>query len=74
MPPHRPAIPLPHNFVVLRDLVETTDVGARQQLQALMLGTTFPQLFARVITSDTLLREFSGEKNKGPIHNLIVIP
>lgn len=49
-----------YNFVVLRDLVETTDVKERQQLQALMLRTTFPQLFARVIASDKFLRAWDG--------------
>lgn len=45
-----------YNFVVLRDLVETTDEQRRQNLQKELLDYTFPYLFARVVTSDEFLK------------------
>lgn len=44
-----------YSFVVLRDLVETTDSETRQAIQRHLLDYTFPYLFARVITSGELL-------------------
>lgn len=44
-----------YNFVVLRDLVETTDSENRQKIQKLLLHFTFPCLCARVGSSDDFL-------------------
>ncbi len=46
---------LGYNFIVLRDLVETTDSLKRQEIQKNLLGFSFPYLFARVLTSKELL-------------------
>lgn len=48
-----------YNFVVLSDLVETTDVIVRQEIQSNLLKFTFPYLFARVTTSEDLLESWS---------------
>mgnify|MGYP001586768564 FL=1 len=44
-----------YNFVVLKDLVETTDSENRQKIQKLLLDFTFPCLCARVGSSDDFL-------------------
>lgn len=44
-----------YNMVVLQDLVETTDMQKRQNIQKELLEFTFPYLFARVIFSGELL-------------------
>ncbi len=43
------------NFVVLKDLVETTDSPRRQRLQQDLLEFTFPYMFARVVSSEEFL-------------------
>lgn len=43
------------NFVVLKDLVETTDVEIRQNLQKLLLDYTFPVLYGKTLSSDEFL-------------------
>lgn len=45
------------NFVILADLVETTDVPVRQQLQELLLKFTFPVMYGKTISSTELLQE-----------------
>ena len=47
-----------YNFVVLSDLVETTDVIVRQEIQNHLLKYTFPYLFARVTTSEDFLKSW----------------
>lgn len=47
-----------YNFVVLRDLVETTDVPIRQNIQKELLDHTFPYLFARVVNANELLESW----------------
>jgi nicotinamidase-related amidase len=44
-----------YNFVILKDLVETTDVQARQELCKHLIGYTFPNLYGKTITSKELL-------------------
>jgi nicotinamidase-related amidase len=48
------------NFVTLRDLVETTDVLERQELQKLLLDSNFPYLWSQVITSKDFLNGWKG--------------
>lgn len=43
------------SMVVLKDLVETTDVPRRQEMQKHLLEFTFPYMFARVVDSQELL-------------------
>ncbi len=43
------------NFITLRDLVETTDVPKRQELQKLLLENNFPYLWSKVISSTDFL-------------------
>lgn len=40
-----------YNFVVLKDLVETTDVKTRQELCKYLIDYTFPSLYGKTITS-----------------------
>ena len=47
------------NFIILKDLVETTDTKKRQQLQSLLLDFTFPKMYGRTISSSQLLTNFS---------------
>jgi nicotinamidase-related amidase len=47
-----------YNFIILKDLVETTDSKTRQEIQKYLLDYTFPYLFGRVITSDELINSF----------------
>lgn len=46
-----------YNFVILKDLIETTDVDTRQQLQKLLIEFTFPKLYGRTLLSSELLAE-----------------
>lgn len=48
-----------YSMIVLEDLVETTDVPARQKIQEELLSYTFPYMFARVINSNDLLSSFA---------------
>lgn len=45
------------NFVILKDLVETTDSPTRQQIQELLFKFTFPAMYGKIITSGELLQE-----------------
>jgi len=45
-----------YNFVILKDLIETTDVKIRQELQTLLINYTFPVMYGKTITSDELLK------------------
>lgn len=45
------------NFVILKDLIETTDDETRQKLQKLLIEFTFPKMYGKTITSDELLRD-----------------
>jgi len=44
-------------MVVLRDLVETTDVPLRQKLQQDLLNYTFPIQYGKVMKSEDFLKE-----------------
>lgn len=46
------------NFVILKDLIETTDNQTRQQLQKLLIDYTFPKMYGKTITSSELLSSF----------------
>ncbi len=43
------------NFVILKDLIETTDDPERQELQKLLIGFTFPVMYGKTITSAEFL-------------------
>lgn len=45
------------NFVILKDLVETTDSPTRQQIQELLFKFTFPAMYGKTITSNELFQE-----------------
>ena len=45
------------NFVILKDLIETTDDETRQKLQELLIEFTFPKMYGKTITSEELLEE-----------------
>lgn len=48
-----------YNFIVLKDLVETTDSNTRQEIQKHLLEFTFPYMFARVTTSEDFLKTWN---------------
>ena len=48
-----------YNFVILKDLIETTDVKIRQDLQRLLKKYTWPVMFGKTITSKEFLRNIS---------------
>jgi nicotinamidase-related amidase len=49
---------LGYKFIILKDLVETTDVKTRQDIQKLLKEYTWPIMFGRTINSNEFLREF----------------
>ena len=46
-----------YNFVILKDLIETTDDKDRQKLQKLLIKFTFPKMYGRTVSSTELLSE-----------------
>lgn len=44
-----------YNFVILKDLIETTDVAVRQELQINLIEFTFPKMYGKTITSEEYL-------------------
>jgi len=48
------------NFVILKDLIETTDSSTRQELQKLLIEFTFPKMYGKTITSEELLGELGA--------------
>jgi len=49
-----------YNFVILKDLIETTDSKTRQDIQKLLIDFTFPKMYGKTITSEDLLVEMGG--------------
>ncbi|NCT55697.1 cysteine hydrolase [bacterium] len=49
-----------YNFVILKDLIETTDVKIRQALQKTLIKYTFPVMYGKTITSKELLKGFKN--------------
>lgn len=47
------------NFVILKDLVETTDVPVRQKLQELMKKYTWPAMYGPTMKSEEFLKHYS---------------
>lgn len=45
-----------YNFIILKDLVETTDSETRQQLQKLLIKYTFPVMYGKTISSEEFKR------------------
>jgi len=43
------------NFIILKDLVETSDLPTRQELQKLLLEYTFPIMYGKTISSQDFL-------------------
>ncbi|MFA6270532.1 MAG: isochorismatase family cysteine hydrolase [Candidatus Paceibacterota bacterium] len=43
------------NFVILKDLIETTDDEKRQRIQELLISFTFPKMYGKTMTSTQLL-------------------
>lgn len=50
-----------YNFIIPRDLVETTDLPVRQELQSLLLDYTLPIQYGRVVDSSEILNKESSE-------------
>lgn len=47
------------NFVILKDLIETTDDPDRQGIQKLLIKYTFPRMYGKTISSKELLDSFA---------------
>jgi nicotinamidase-related amidase len=47
-----------YNFVVLKDLIETTDVKIRQELCKYLIDFTFPIMYGKTITSQELINSW----------------
>lgn len=45
-----------YNFIILKDLIETTDLSRRQKIQKYLKQYTWPLMFGKTITSDEFLR------------------
>jgi len=45
-----------YNFVILKDLIETTDVKDRQDLQEILTRFTFPVMYGKTISSKDFLK------------------
>lgn len=52
-----------YNFIILKDLIETTDVKIRQRIQKLLKDYTWPVMFGRTINSKELFK-FVNKKIK----------
>ena len=50
-----------YNFIIPRDLVETTDLPVRQELQSLLLDYTLPIQYGKVVDSSEILNKESSE-------------
>ncbi len=48
-----------YNFVILKDLIETTDDEDRQKLQELLIKFTFPKMYGRTIKSTAFLSQMA---------------
>jgi nicotinamidase-related amidase len=49
-----------YNFVVLRNLVETTDLPIRQELAKSLLEYTLPMQYGKVMASEEILEIFNN--------------
>ena len=47
-----------YNFVILKDLVETTDVSVRQELQKDLIDYTFPNLYGKILSSEEFITDW----------------
>ncbi len=45
-----------YNFIILKDLIETTDLKIRQDMQKILKNYTWPTMFGKTITSKEFLR------------------
>ena len=53
-----------YNFVILKDLIETTDVPDRQEIQKLLKKFIWPFMYGRTITSKTFLKSWKKQLNR----------
>ncbi|MFH1471424.1 MAG: isochorismatase family cysteine hydrolase [Nanoarchaeota archaeon] len=49
-----------YNFIILKDLIETTNVKIRQNLQKLLKSYTWPVMFGKTISSEEFLNRSSN--------------
>ncbi|MDP1689825.1 MAG: isochorismatase family cysteine hydrolase [bacterium] len=47
-----------YNFVMLKDLIETTDLQVRQELSAHLKNYTFPIMYGKTVSSNELVESF----------------
>ncbi|MFZ2202644.1 MAG: cysteine hydrolase [Microgenomates group bacterium] len=47
-----------YNFVILKDLIETTDDPMRQKLQELLVSYTFPVMYGKTVTAKEFLESW----------------
>lgn len=48
-----------YNFIILKDLIETTDSRTRQDLQKLLIEYTFPRMYGATMSSSEFLKQMS---------------
>lgn len=53
-----------YNFVILKDLIETTDSKTRQMIQKLLIEFTFPKMYGKTIESGEFLSEWKNNNSK----------
>jgi nicotinamidase-related amidase len=46
-----------YNFVILKDLIETTDSQTRQELQKMLIEFTFPKMYGKTLSSEEFLEQ-----------------
>ncbi|MBI2033086.1 MAG: cysteine hydrolase [Candidatus Levybacteria bacterium] len=52
-----------YNFVVLKDLIETTDDPERKEIQKYFINRTFPIMYGRTLTSSDFLQMWQNKLN-----------
>jgi len=53
-----------YNFVLIRDLIETTDVAIRQELSEQLKNYTFPIMYGRTMDSGEFIKSFGLQDGK----------
>lgn len=50
-----------HNFIILKDLIETTDIKIRQKFQKMLKEYAWPIMFGKTINSDNFSKYVKGQ-------------
>lgn len=55
------------NFIILKDLIETTDSETRQEIQKLLIEFTFPKMYGKTIGSEEFLEKMRSQRLREPV-------